>query len=83
MEDAITLAHCGSDGLARRRSRMLALYTASKIGSHFATPRLPIAEHTRNLALRLTPDPLFGLLAGLVSRWRPLRSITRHPGTSR
>jgi 2-polyprenyl-6-methoxyphenol hydroxylase-like FAD-dependent oxidoreductase len=71
MEDAITVARCGPGGLARRRSRMLALYTASKAGSHFATPRLRAAEKARNLALRLTPSPLFGFMAGSVSHWRP------------
>lgn len=71
MEDAVTLARCGLAGLANRRSRMLALYTASKAGSYFATPRLHTAEKARNLALRLTPSPLFGLMAGSVSHWRP------------
>lgn len=70
MEDAIALAKCGPRGLAKRRLRMLTLYTASKAGSHFATPRLPMAEKARNLTLRLTPDPLFGLMAGSVSHWR-------------
>lgn len=70
MEDAITLAHCGPVGLAKRRSRMLALYTASKAGSYFAAPRLRSAERARNLTLRLTPSPLFGVMAGTVSHWR-------------
>lgn len=71
MEDAITLAHTGPRGLEKRRLRLLALYTASKAGSYFATPRVHSAEKARNLALRLTPDPLFGLMAGSVSHWRP------------
>lgn len=71
MEDAITLARRGPDALAKRWLRMLALYTASKGGSHFATPRFRVGEKARNLALRLTPDPLFGLMAGSVAYWRP------------
>lgn len=71
MEDAITLATRGPKGMAKRRLRLLSLYTASKAGSYFATPHLRVAEKTRNLALRLTPDPLFGLMAGSVSYWRP------------
>lgn len=71
MEDAITLANRGPEALTRRRSRMLTLYTASKAGSYFAAPRLHSAEKIRNLTLRLTPDPLFGLMAGAVSHWRP------------
>jgi 2-polyprenyl-6-methoxyphenol hydroxylase-like FAD-dependent oxidoreductase len=78
MEDAITLARCGAAGLAKRRSRMLALYAASKAGSYFATPRLHAAEKARNLALRLTPSPLFGLMAGSVSHWRPPTSTAEH-----
>lgn len=49
---------------------MLSLYAASKAGSYFATPRLRSAEKARNLTLRLTPDRLFGLMAGSVSYWR-------------
>lgn len=75
MEDAITLAHCGPVGLAKRRSRMLALYTASKAGSYVAAPRLRSAERARNLTLRLTPSPLFGVMAGTVSHWRPPAGI--------
>ncbi len=71
MEDALTLVKCGTEGLEKRRLRILALYTASKAGSFFATPRLRVAEKARNLTLRLTPDPLFGLMAGSVSYWRP------------
>lgn len=78
MEDAITLARCGFAGLNRRRSRVLALYTASKAGSYFATPRLDVAEKARNLALRLTPSLLFGLMAGSVSHWRPPTSTAEH-----
>lgn len=78
MEDAITLARCGPGGLTRRHARMLAMYTASKTGSYFATPRLHAAERARNLALRLTPSPLFGLIAGSVSHWRPPTSTTEH-----
>ncbi|MET0703726.1 MAG: FAD-dependent monooxygenase [Mycobacterium sp.] len=71
MEDAITLAKCGPGGLAKRRRRLLTLYTASKAGSYFATPCLCRVEQARNLALKLTPDPLFSLMAGSVSRWHP------------
>lgn len=71
MEDAVTLAKGGAEGLAKRRARILTLYTASKAGSHFATPGLHTAETVRNLALRLTPDAIFGLMAGAVSHWRP------------
>lgn len=75
MEDAITLAHCGHVGLAKRRSRMLALYTASKAGSYVAAPCLRSAERARNLTLRLTPSPLFGVMAGAVSHWRPPAAV--------
>lgn len=71
MEDGITLARCGPGGLAKRRLRMLSMYTASKYGSYFANPRLRGAEKARNLALTITPDFLFGILAGAASRWRP------------
>lgn len=71
MEDALTLAKCGAAGLEKRRRRMLALYLASKGGSYVATPRLRVAEKARNLTLKLTPDPLFGLMAGSVSNWQP------------
>ncbi|KWX67478.1 hypothetical protein ASJ79_00465 [Mycobacterium sp. NAZ190054] len=70
MEDALTLARHGTDALSRRFSRMLALYAMSKAGAYFAAPRLAGLEKTRNLALRVTPDPVFGLMAGSVSRWR-------------
>lgn len=76
MEDAITLAKRGPAGLAKRRSRILTLYTASKAGSYVAAPRLRSAEQVRNLALRLTPSPLFGAMAGTVSHWRPPAGIT-------
>jgi 2-polyprenyl-6-methoxyphenol hydroxylase-like FAD-dependent oxidoreductase len=78
MEDALTLAYRGTPALARRWPRMLALYGASKAGSHFATPGNAALESARNWALRLMPDPLFGFLAGSVSAWRP-----RKPGTAR
>ncbi len=70
MEDAITLARFGPQSLAQRRRRMLTLYAASKAGSYFAAPRLHSAEKARNLALRLTPDRLFGFMAGSVSHWQ-------------
>lgn len=79
MEDAITLAYGGPEALNRRWPRMLALYTASKAGSYFATPGLPVLERTRNLALRAAPDPLFGVLAGAVSRWRPRLPASASP----
>ncbi|OBA99048.1 hypothetical protein A5755_03735 [Mycolicibacterium fortuitum] len=75
MEDAITLAHRGHVGLAKRRSRMLALYTGSKAGSYVAAPYLRSAERARNLTLRLTPSPLFGVMAGAVSHWRPPAAV--------
>ena len=75
MEDAITLARSGPEGLAKRRRRMLSLYAASKAGSYFATPRFHTAEKARNLTLRLTPDRLFGLMAGSVSQWQPTANI--------
>lgn len=78
MEDAITLALCGTDGLQKRRRRMLAIYTASKAGSYVATPHFHVAEKVRNLALSLTPDPLFGLMAGSVSHWRPPKGVAGH-----
>lgn len=71
MEDAITLARRGPAGLARRRTRLLALYAACKAGSHFATPNSAPMAKARNMSLRLTPDPLFSTLAGSVSRWHP------------
>lgn len=71
MEDAITLAHNGPSALSRRLPRMLALYAMSKAGASFAAPRLAALEASRNVALRLTPDPVFGLMAGSVSRWKP------------
>ena len=71
MEDGITLANGGPAALAERRPRMLALYAASKAGSYFATPRLGAAEKARNVALWLTPDVLFGAMAGAVSHWKP------------
>lgn len=71
MEEAITLAYRGTSALQQRRPRMLALYGASKAGSYFATPGVRSLESLRNEALRLAPDPLFGFLAGSVSRWRP------------
>lgn len=77
MEDAITLARCGAPGLARRRLRMLALYGASKAGSRFTAPGSTARESARNRALRLMPDPLFGALAGSVSRWRVPRATRR------
>ena len=70
MEDAITLAHHGAAGLSRRRPRLLALYGLSKGGAYFAAPRLAALEDARNLAMRITPDALFGSLAGVVSRWQ-------------
>jgi 2-polyprenyl-6-methoxyphenol hydroxylase-like FAD-dependent oxidoreductase len=76
MEDGITLARCGPAGLAERRVRMLALHAASKYGSYFATPRLRVAEKARNVALTISPDFLFGLVAGSVSRWRPPAATT-------
>jgi 2-polyprenyl-6-methoxyphenol hydroxylase-like FAD-dependent oxidoreductase len=72
MEDAITLARHGLAAISRRRPRMLALYGMSKAGTYFATPRLSALEKTRDLALSLTPDPVFGLMAGSVSRWKPV-----------
>jgi 2-polyprenyl-6-methoxyphenol hydroxylase-like FAD-dependent oxidoreductase len=71
MEDAITLANCGLAGLSQRWMRMMALYTASKAGSYFASPRISVLENARNLTLRLMPDPMFGLIAGAASHWRP------------
>jgi 2-polyprenyl-6-methoxyphenol hydroxylase-like FAD-dependent oxidoreductase len=71
MEDAITFAYRGATALSRRWPRMVALYGGAKAGSYFATPGTPRLEAVRNWALRLTPDPLFGAMAGLVSRWRP------------
>lgn len=71
MEDAITLAYRGTSALARRRPRMLALYGLSKAGSYFATPGAASLEGLRNRVLWLAPDPLFGVMAGAVSRWRP------------
>lgn len=71
MEDAITLAHRGPAALSRRLPRIAALYAMSKAGAYFATPRLAALEAGRNLALRLTPDPVFGLMAGSVSCWKP------------
>lgn len=71
MEDAIVLAHHGPAGLQRRLPRMLAQYTMSKAGAYFATPRRASLEAGRDLALRLTPDHVFGLMAGSVSRWDP------------
>ncbi|MED5814621.1 FAD-dependent monooxygenase [Mycolicibacterium sp. 050232] len=71
MEDAVTLAHHGPTALSRRLPRMLALYGISKAGAYFATPRLAGLEASRNLALRLTPDPVFSLMAGSVGRWTP------------
>ncbi|MBU9765000.1 FAD-dependent monooxygenase [Mycobacterium sp. TNTM28] len=71
MEDAVTLARHGPAALSRRLPRMLALYGMSKAGALFATPRLAALEKGRNLVLRLTPDPVFGLAAGSVSRWTP------------
>ncbi|OBF60579.1 hypothetical protein A5753_19605 [Mycobacterium sp. 852002-51971_SCH5477799-a] len=70
MEDAITLARHGTSGLSRRWLRMLALYGASKAGSRFTAPESAALESARNRALRLLPDPLFGAMAGSVSRWR-------------
>jgi 2-polyprenyl-6-methoxyphenol hydroxylase-like FAD-dependent oxidoreductase len=77
MEDAITLARCGATGLARRRLRMLALYGASKAGSRFTAPDSAARESARNWALRFMPDPVFGALAGSVSRWRSPRATRR------
>lgn len=71
MEDAITLAYRGVAGLAARRSRILAMYYASKAGSWFPTPGSAPLTAVRDAALRVTPDPLFGAMAGAVSRWRP------------
>ncbi|OBG86869.1 hypothetical protein A5699_20400 [Mycobacterium sp. E802] len=71
MEDAITLATGGATELAKRRRRHLALYCASKIGSYIASPRTEMLMRSRDVALRLTPDTVFGLIAGSVSRWRP------------
>jgi len=70
MEDAITLAREGVAGLSIRRTRLLALYAASKAGSYFATPRLRAAEAARNMSLTLMPDPLFSSMAGSLSHWR-------------
>lgn len=72
MEDAITLARGGTSALARRRPRMSAMYTLSKVGSLFATPGVAAAERARNTMLQLIPDPLFGVMAGSVSRRRTL-----------
>lgn len=80
MEDGITLARCGPSGLAKRRLRTLTMYTASKYGSHFATPRVRVAEHARNLALTISSDFLFGLMAGSVSHWRPPAGRSNPPG---
>lgn len=71
MEDALTLAHHGTEALSRRWPRMLALYGMSKAGAYFATPRHAALEKARNLTLRLTPDTVFGLMAGSVSHWKP------------
>lgn len=71
MEDALTLAYRGPAGLSRRWARTLTLYAMSKAGSYFTAPGAAVLENTRNLALQLTPDPVFGALAGAVSRWRP------------
>jgi 2-polyprenyl-6-methoxyphenol hydroxylase-like FAD-dependent oxidoreductase len=71
MEDALTLAYRGTTGLSRRWPRVMALYGLSKAGSHFATPGNATLENARNLGLRLVPDPVFGIMAGSVSRWRP------------
>ena len=71
MEDALTLAYRGTPGLSRRWLRMMALYGLSKAGSRFATPGYATLETARNLGLRLVPDPVFGIMAGSVSRWRP------------
>ncbi|MCG5431061.1 FAD-dependent monooxygenase [Mycobacterium sp. MYCO198283] len=76
MEDAITLARGSVSALSRRRPRVLALYGASKAGSYFATPRIAALEVVRNAALRLVPDPLFGVMAGSVSRWTPPASAS-------
>lgn len=70
MEDAITLARHGAPGLSRRWLRMLALYGASKAGSRFTAPGSAALESARNRALQFVPDPLFGVMAGSVSRWR-------------
>jgi 2-polyprenyl-6-methoxyphenol hydroxylase-like FAD-dependent oxidoreductase len=71
MEDAITLASLGTQGLTRRRARMWALYSASKAGSYFATPRVAPLEFARNTVLRIAPDTLFGVMAGAVAHWQP------------
>ncbi|MBO0676039.1 FAD-dependent monooxygenase [Mycolicibacterium sp. S2-37] len=71
MEDAITLARGGVSGLTRRRSRVLAMYYASKAGSRFATPGSATLEAIRNWSLHITPDALFGAMAGSASRWNP------------
>jgi 2-polyprenyl-6-methoxyphenol hydroxylase-like FAD-dependent oxidoreductase len=79
MEDALTLAYRGTAGLARRWPRMLAMYGGAKAGSYVATPRIAALETIRNWALRLTPDPAFGVMSGSVSHWRmPSRAeVTR------
>jgi 2-polyprenyl-6-methoxyphenol hydroxylase-like FAD-dependent oxidoreductase len=76
MEDAITLARHGTSALSRRWSRMVALYAMSKAGSFLASPGLPVLENARDLALRLVPDPLFGAMAGSVTRWPRKSAVT-------
>ena len=76
MEDAITLARDSVAGLANRRTRLLAMYAASKAGSYFATPKLTTMETARNMSLAITPDRLFSAMAGSVSRWQPPLSAT-------
>ncbi|MFW0785156.1 FAD-dependent monooxygenase [Gordonia sp. CPCC 206044] len=71
MEDALTLAYRGTAALSRRLPRMLSLYAMSKGGAQFAAPQFAALERTRDIALRLTPNPVFNVMAGSASRWRP------------
>lgn len=71
MEDAIVLAYSGVRGLNRRQARMLGMYYASKAGARFATPGWAPLAAIRDWGLQITPDPVFGAMAGVVSRWKP------------
>jgi 2-polyprenyl-6-methoxyphenol hydroxylase-like FAD-dependent oxidoreductase len=75
MEDAIALAYGGPSRLSTRWPRMLTLYGLSKAGSRFAAPGTVPLERARNVALRLLPDPVFGVMAGSVSHWRVKPSL--------
>jgi 2-polyprenyl-6-methoxyphenol hydroxylase-like FAD-dependent oxidoreductase len=79
MEDGITLAYRGPAGLNRRRTRIFTMFYAAKAGSRFATPGSAALATIRDWSLRVTPDPLFGAMAGAVSRWQPPREPAPPP----